>query len=108
MKVLAILLIFVVALLTIPASEVYSEKAIEPIIKFDKTEYGPLDSGYVEIIYPPADTDPEVQDKLEARIFTSSGNSQPLVLYETKPRFIFGFYQYQYHTNREFFTLLFS
>jgi len=101
--IVSILSVLIISNIQTSIPPVYAEKEIEPIIKFDKSGYGPLDLVYIEIIYSPANTDPEVQDKLEARIFTSSGKSQPLVLYETKPGFIFGFYQYQYHTNTGIF-----
>jgi|GEM_PF-5937849 len=103
MKVSVIFLIFVVASLLMPVSQVYSEKAIEPVIKFDKSEYGPLDLVTIEIIYPPANADPEIQDTIQAKIFTSSGTSRPLVLYETKPGFVYGWYQYQYHADTGIF-----
>lgn len=82
---------------------IHADKAIEPVIKFDKSEYGPLDFAYIEIIYPPANVDPQKQDTIQARIFTSSGASQPLVLYETKPGFIYGWYQYQEHRDSGIF-----
>ncbi len=103
MKVLAIILIFVVASLIMPDSELYAEKSIEPVIKFDKSEYGPRDLVYIEIIYPPANTDPEVQDTLEARISTSSGTAQSRVFYEAKPGFTYGWYQYEHQTDSGIF-----
>ena len=79
------------------------EIAIEPVIKVDKPEYGPFDQVLVEITYPPANTNPEEQDKVEARIFTSSGTSQPLTLFEAKPGFIYGWYQHVGHTDTGIF-----
>ncbi|MEM3085392.1 MAG: hypothetical protein QXU32_13320 [Nitrososphaerales archaeon] len=81
---------------------VYSEKAIEPIIQFDKTEYAPSDLVGIEITYPPANTNPKKSDTIKARVFTSSGISQGLLFGEVNP--VSGQYKYyEYHTDTGIF-----
>lgn len=55
---------------------VYAE--IEPVITFDKPEYGPFDVVQIKIAYQAANTDPEEIDYVFAKISTSSGISKIL------------------------------
>lgn len=79
--------IIVISNIHISIPSVYAEKEIEPVIKFDRQMYGPLDSVWIEIVYPPANIDPTKSDRLKAKIFTSSGISKDLLFWETTSEF---------------------
>lgn len=51
---------------------------IEPVITFDKPEYGPFDTVQIRIMYQPANVDPTEYDTLVAKVSTSSGVSKTL------------------------------